>query len=295
MGVVSTLEETNGLVQIGALLLGGAPAVGAGLQNKQALALLVGQGDPALVLQELLGVDAIRHRHHGKVGADGGLFRDVHLDAAAVLKALGVVAGQGQLRRLGEILLQLLNAVKVHRAGIRAGQGGHPAGAIPSQLIAKIIRQGLQGHIALHHGRTRRSTASLQSQLLGALDERDLVCVLLIGQSHLHRRVHRHLGTAAAVHIGGGLDLLAVQGDRNAVVCCVGRHTHGGQHGCAQSQRNGLFTKLFHKKPPLFRTLYAAVPSPFLFWPFAQKASLSAFYFDAFCRKYQIRVFHTPI
>ena len=104
MDVVAALQEGDSGLHIGALLLGIVPAPRAGLQHEQALALLVGQVDPALFLQEVIGIDTLRHSHHSEVGADGGLRGDVHLYGAGVIgkvivavhvDVLGVPAGQG--------------------------------------------------------------------------------------------------------------------------------------------------------------------------------------------------------
>ena len=116
VGVSRTLQEADGRVNIVALFLGRAPAVFAGLQDEQALALLIRQVDPAVGLQELIGIHAVGHRNHGEVRPDGGLFGDIDLHGtglAVYVDVLGVVAGQRQLSRLGPIGLQLGDAVKV--------------------------------------------------------------------------------------------------------------------------------------------------------------------------------------
>ena len=149
-GVVAAAHKGHGGVHVG--LLGGrvGPAVRAGLQHVQALALLIHQVDPALVLQELLGVHPVGDGHHGEVGADGGLGRDVHGDGAAVVHlavavhvdVLGEPAGQRQLGRLGPVLLQGGHGVQVHPAQL-VQPHGQTGGVSPGH-------SGLGGQSAVH-------------------------------------------------------------------------------------------------------------------------------------------------
>ena len=113
VGVAAASQEADGGGDVVGLFLSGAPAVGTGLQNEQAFALLVGQRDPAVLGQEFQSVHAVRHGHHGEVGADGGLFGDVDLDGAALGHVLGEPAGQRQLGSLGPVDLQLGDGVQI--------------------------------------------------------------------------------------------------------------------------------------------------------------------------------------
>ena len=116
--ISAALQEGNGGVHVGLLLRRAAPALRAGLQYEQSLALLVHQVDPPLVLQELLGIHTIGHRDHGEVGADGRLLGDVHRHLAVTLHidVLREPAGQRQLGRLGPVLLQRRDGVQIHAA-----------------------------------------------------------------------------------------------------------------------------------------------------------------------------------
>ena len=254
--VVAALQEGDGGVHIGLLRGRVGPALHAGLQHEQGLSLLVHQVDPALVLQELSGVHPVGDGHDGEVGADGGLGRDIHGDAAAIVQlavavhvdALGIPAGQGQLRRLGVVIGQLGDAVIVRHAVFALG-AGHAGGAVPGHAEAEGLGQIREGHVddAVHllHGGVAHGGAHRVGPGGLSIGVGDAVAGDRGGQPQLIGNVRRHHGAPVVVDVGGGAGVRPVHrhGDRRG-----GRrgNDHGRGHGGGGNDGCELLTPLVH-------------------------------------------------
>ena len=100
-------------IHVSGLIRCASPAVSAGLQNEQALALFVRDIEPTALLKELGGVNIIRNCDYGKVRTNGCVLRDINLNGTAFADCLGKVAGQRKLCRLAEIVRKLRDGIDI--------------------------------------------------------------------------------------------------------------------------------------------------------------------------------------